>query len=87
MDAKISVPQGFTLGQILFILYINDLNKTFWMLKSIHFVDDTTLNLDINSSTDHMSRINSEWINATQLSLTVQKANYMIISSRKKIEN
>ena len=75
------VPQGFRLDPLVFILYINDLNKSFSMLKSIHFVDDTALYLDIKPSTDHTSLINSElaqvqtWINANELSLNVQKTN------------
>ena len=63
------------------------------MLKSIHFADDTTLYLDINPSTDYTSLIKSElarvqtWIRTNKLSLNIQKTNYMIISSRKHIEN
>ena len=60
LDINIGVPQGSTLGPLLFILYINDLNKSLTMLKSIHFADDTTLYLDINPSNNHTSMINSE---------------------------
>ena len=84
-DVKIGVPQGCTLGPLLFILYINDLNKSLSMPKSIHFADDPTLYLDINPFTVPTSLINSElaqvqmWINANKLSLNVRKTNYMII--------
>ena len=50
LDVNIGVPQGYPLDSLLFIMYINDLNKPLTMLKSIHFADNTTLYLDINPS-------------------------------------
>ena len=85
---NVGVPQGSTLGPLLFLLYINDLSKSLTQLKSIHFADDTTLYLDMKPSIDHTLLINTEltrvqsWINANKLSLNVQKTNYMIISNR-----
>ena len=35
----------------VYVLYTNDLNKSFIILKSYHFADDTPLYLDINPST------------------------------------
>ena len=64
------------------------------MLKFILFVDDTTLYLDMNPSTHHMSLINFElgqvqtWITAKEICLNVyKKTSYMIIWNRTKIEN
>ena len=45
---------------LLVIVYINNLNKSHTMVKSIPFKDDRTLYLNRNSSTDHTSLINSE---------------------------
>ena len=93
LDVKIGVPQGSTLGPLLFILYNNDLNKSVSMQKSIHFTDDTTLYWEINPYTDYTSLKNSElaqvqtWINANKLSLSVQKTSYMIILNRNQTEN
>ena len=86
-------PQGSTLDPLLNIFYNNDLNNSLLLLKSIHFVDDTILQLDINPSTVHTSLINSElaqlqtWINANKLSLNVKETNFMIISNGNQIEN
>ena len=79
LDVRIGVPQSSTLGPLLFILYINDLNKFLTMLKFINFADETTLYLDINPSNDNASLINFELtrvqtrIDANKLSLNVQK--------------
>ena len=92
-DVNIGVPQGSTLGPLLFLLYINDFKNSLTHLKSIHFADDTTLYKQINLSVDHSNLINAEltniqeWINVNKLSLNVQKSNYMIISNRARTNN
>ena len=39
----ISVSQGSTHGLLLFLIYLNDFQKTLSSLNAIHFSDDTTL--------------------------------------------
>ena len=43
MSIKREVPEGYTLGPLLFLLYINDLNSVFNKAITINFADDTHL--------------------------------------------
>jgi len=81
---KCGVPQGSILGPLLFLIYINDIHRSSFLLKFILFADDTTL-LFSSKSLQHINQIISnelqtvsEWIRANKLSLNVSKTNFMI---------
>ena len=84
------VPQGSTLGPLLFILYINDMTNSLNNTKILHFADDSTLYKSYNKNTDISQQTNNElysinnWLLANKLYLNVNKTKYMIINNRDK---
>lgn len=86
------VPQGSTLGPLLFLLYINDLPNVSPILKVRMFADDTNLFYSHEDPAVVENVMNSEIKNilrycaTNKLTVNVKKTNFMIIkSNRKKI--
>ncbi|KAK9511601.1 hypothetical protein O3M35_000225 [Rhynocoris fuscipes] len=89
------VPQGSTLGPLLFLIYINDLGTTINANDSslILYADDATLYV---SDTDHdslshkvtssLNRIN-QWLQNNHLTLNADKSHYVLFSSSNKSTN
>ena len=88
LDITCGVPQGSTLGPLLFLLYINDLQNSLKFAKSSHFADDTCLTysnknpktLEINLNHDLKNL--TQWLRANRLSLNVDKTKLLIFKSK-----
>ena len=87
------ISQSSLLGPILFLIYINDLNYVIKYCKVHHFADDTNL-LCFNSSTKKLNRLVNlgmkntfVWLNASKISLNVQKPELVIFKQKRKMLN
>ena len=92
ISIKRGVPQGSTLGPLLFLLYINDLNPVFNKAITIYSADDTHLSYaseklsTIKSVMNYELKKLAEWLRFNKLSLNSGKSELVIFLSKTKKE-
>ena len=88
LEVLCGVPQGSVLGPLLFIVYINDLEKCS-KFEAVLFADDAALNIhdkqlnrlqkEMNSEAKHLH----EWFIANKLTLNLKKTKFMLFNRQK----
>ena len=84
MNISCGVPQGSILGTLLFLFYVNDLNKASDVLDPIMFADVTNLFHSHQNIKALFGTVNCElekrceWFRANKLSLNVTKTNHTL---------
>jgi len=86
---KCGVPQGSTLGPLLFIIYMNDLPNASKFNTTL-FADDTCLTITHKSAVILEKTANTEiskvadWLSVIKLSLNYKKLNYLLSLKEKR---
>ena len=89
-SVEFGVPQGSILGLLLFLIYINDINKAIIFSSVHHFTDDTNILYvssslkDINKKINHDLSNLVQWFTANKISLKVSKSELIIFKSHSK---
>ena len=92
MPVACGVPQGSSLGPLLFLIYINDLPNCLNHTTARMFADDTSISYASDSAKELQNVINTElkglsdWLTTNKLSLNIVKTEFMVVGSRQRIK-
>jgi hypothetical protein len=92
VNVSIGVPQGSTLGPLLFMVFVNDLSLHVNDASCTMYADDTIIHVNDNDVFGVSEKLNdamsvvSQWYSANRLVLNVDKSNAMLVGRNIDVE-